>query len=237
MRSLLIVAAFVLLSCTDGFARTVRTAHFAITLNDRGDASRVADALERAYRDVRTYGLRLPSTINVTIHPTTTEFAARLGASRMHIAVVRGTTVHLQPVDVLTRLGDIDRALTHELVHVALSGAVARLPRWLCEGLAMNVAGERHPVEGSYASTLGLDRDLSGAREYSRLRRAYGSAERLTRHLIATIGRERTLEALRLIAAGHSSQDAFRKAAAIDLDAWSEQSLSKQKSALSRQQR
>lgn len=201
-------------------ARTLRTAHFVITVDNRSDASRISEGLELAYVAVRAFGLRLPSSIPVTIHRSTFEFAARSGANRMHIAGVRSGRIHLQPIGVLERFEGLDRSLTHELVHVALAGAGGRMPRWLSEGLAMNVAGERHPAEGGFGSAVELDRALAGTQDVAGMKRAYGTAERMTRTLIERVGRAKLLAAVRSVLKGRQSAAAFRSVAGLDIDAW-----------------
>lgn len=203
-----------------GLARTVRSAHFVITHPDRVDISGLADALERGYRTVKEFGLRLPASIAVTVHASTGEFAARSGAGRMHLAGVRGSTLHLQPVGVLFRQSGLERALAHELVHVALAGAAGRMPRWLSEGVAMTIAGELHPVQERYSSASELDRALAEARSHDAARLAYGAAGRLVGALRAQLGPARMLTALRAIVAGRNASTAFRNVAGIDLDTW-----------------
>lgn len=200
--------------------RTVRTAHFAITHPVRADVGALGAALEAGYRRVREYGLRLPPTIEVRVHATTQEFAARSGAGRMHLATLRGATLHLQPTEVLRRHSGIDRALAHELVHVALAPAATRMPRWLFEGVAMTIAGEMHPVAGAYGSTAELDRALADARAHQEARRAYGAAERLTRRLVARVGQTRMPAVLRAILNGADAADALRTLAGVELEAW-----------------
>jgi hypothetical protein len=212
-------------------ARTVRTTHFAITLPASTQTGSIGASLEAAYRQVRAYGLELPSTIPVVVHATTGQFAAVSGAGRMHLAAVRGTTLHLQPLAVLRRHESPDRALAHELVHVGLAGDGGRTPRWLAEGLAMNVAGELHPVSGSYASTAELDRALAATTTHAKVRRAYGSAERLVRALIEQLGRSKVLAAVSAIIASSDARTAFRNVAAIDLDAWTKEQLKRSKAA------
>lgn len=204
----------------DAAARTVRSAHFVITHPASADVADLAVALEGGYRRVRDFGLRLPASIAVTVHATTSEFAARSGAGRMHLAGVRASRLHLQPMGVLRRQAGLDRALAHELVHVALLRGATRMPRWLFEGVAMLAAGERHPIEGAYASPAALDHALQAAESHDAARRAYAKAGALARTLEAHIGHARMLSALRATGTGSDAGTVFRKLAGIDLEAW-----------------
>lgn len=228
------LAALIVLAPATAGSRTVRTAHFVISHPDRESAGGLAEALEAAYGTVRSAGLKLPAQIAVRVHATTTEFAARSGAGRMHLAGVRGATLHLQPIGVLLRQPGLDRALAHELVHVALAPAAQRMPRWLSEGVAMTVAGERHPAEGRFASAAELDRALETARTHQEARRAYAVAGRLARRLGERIGSGRMLAALRSILGGRETAAAFRDVAGLELDRWVAAELADAKAAQKR---
>ena len=222
MRRVLITLVTLLATvATDAaMARTVRTAHFTITLPAREDPSPIADALERAYRIVRESGLRLPSMINVVVHPTTTAFAMRSGATRVHIAATRGTTMHVQPLAVIRRQRNIESSLAHEIVHVALAGAAGRAPRWLLEGFAMVVAGQGHPVRSTYASAAALERAISDGGSHDATRDSYAVAGKLASDLVALLGLARTAQALQSIARGADTNTTFNRLLAVDLERW-----------------
>jgi hypothetical protein len=212
-------------------ARTVRSAHFVITHANRDDIAGLAEALEGGYRTVREFGLRLPSSIDVRVHATTQEFAVRSGAGRFHLAGVRGSTLHLQPVGVLRRQPGLGRALTHEIVHVALAEAASRMPRWLSEGVAMMIAGELQVAGGDYATPAELDGALVTARSHEEARRAYGAAASLVRALRTKVGSARMLSAMRAIASGGEANAAFRSVAGLDLGKWASGELEAAKTA------
>jgi hypothetical protein len=231
----LLVLPLVALAIERAPTRTIRTAHFVVTVADRVDPSEVTDALESGYRRVRDFGLRLPGSIAVTLHASSGDFARASGTDRTRLAAVRAGTMHLQPPSVLRRNGSLDRALAHELVHVALSGAAGRLPRWLEEGLAMNVAGEMMPVSGGYATVGELERALGAA--HAAARRAYGTAERLVRGLSAALGTASVVAALDAVIEGEQADEAFRRHGGIDLSSWTASRLSAMEKARKRPRR
>jgi hypothetical protein len=232
-----LVLLLLCLTAESAAARVVRTAHFVITIPERVQSTSIGEQLERAYARCREYGLSMPASVAVTVHGTTGEFAAVSGASRMHIAAVRSGRMHLQPVDVLRRHATLEQALVHEMTHVALAAAGDRMPRWLGEGFAMTVAGQMHPVQGSYRSTEEIDRAMASGKGHAGLRRAYGSAERLVRALVERIGRQKLLGAIEAIAGGSTAAAAFRAHGSIDIDAWTKERLAGTKSARKAHQR
>jgi hypothetical protein len=170
----------------------VRTAHIELTIPAREDPRRIADALERAYEDIRMRGFSLPATVRVRAHRSTGEFARAARASRGHIGAFRDGVLHLQPLSVLLARRWYERSFRHELVHVALLNAEeGGLPRWLNEGLAAVAAGEtyrRGAQPTRITSAEALDRALARSASPESMIAAYAAAEQLARRLVARHG-------------------------------------------------
>ncbi len=190
------------------------------------DVSRMLEELESAYRDLRSYGLSLPRMVDVRCYPSTAEFTRRSGGESFHLAIAIGERLHLQPLPVLLRNGGLARSLRHELTHVALAGAAARgLPRWLNEGMAMIVAGERHPEVIRFRSLRQLEDSLFGSRSHDNLRSAYGTSARLAGRLAERLGRQKILALLRTVGSRGNFERAFRAYMGVALGAWERSEL------------
>jgi hypothetical protein len=197
-----------------------RSAHVTLRAPRAGDPGRIVNDLERAYRRVREFGLPVPGRISAICYATTAEFMRGSGARAHHLAMARGAVIHLQPASVLLRRGG-ERGMIHEMTHVALLPAAGSgLPRWLNEGIAMTVAGEKLPGSDTCRSLTALDRALDGSHGYAASRSAYGTAERLTARLLAAAGRARLLDLLRRVAAGEKFEGLFEKLVGMGPEAW-----------------
>jgi len=82
----------------------------------------------------------------VIIASTTQEFVRRSGVGPYHAAGSRGQMLFFQPFSLLARYPDLASVIRHEYTHVVLERFYGqRLSRWLSEGLAMHISGERPP--------------------------------------------------------------------------------------------
>jgi len=208
-----------------GIAR-YQSAHFTLILPGGVDPGIVSDALESAYRDVRGVGLKLPSMVLVRSYASTDEFVRSAGGNRSDLAVARDERIHLQPIPLLLRREDASFAYRHELVHVGLAKAARRgLPRWMNEGVAMVVAGERQPEGFEFTRIDKLEDSLEHARSYTVRRSAYGTAQRLVATLIARHGRSRVIALLRSVADGGGFERRFRTLTGRSSTEWGNREL------------
>jgi hypothetical protein len=187
-----------------------RSAHFTLVAPAGHDMGMLLDEMERAYRDVKAFGLALPANVNARSYGSTDEFVRGSGASRFNLAYYRAEVVHMQPVGLLVNRGELPRALRHEITHVALMKAARKgLPRWLNEGMAMVVAGEMHPETIRFTKLRDLEDTLARSRTHATIRSAYGTAGRLAGALIARFGRQKVLAMLRGVGSAGGFDRAF----------------------------
>lgn len=202
------------------------SAHFTLTAPAGYDMTRLMDELERAYDDVRRKGLSLPGMIHGTSYASTSGFVRGSGGRAFHLALARDERLHLQPLPVLLKNGDLPRALRHELTHVALADAARRgLPRWFNEGMALAVAGERHSEGLAFTSLRQLDDTIARSASHEHLRDAYGTAGRLTRNLLERHGMSGMLALVRTVARRGDFERAFRGATGTGLREWERSEL------------
>jgi hypothetical protein len=210
---LLVIVMASLPALSNETQRVVRyqSAHFTVLAPAGEEMGRLLDELERAYADVRAYGLSLPSMVETRCHATTDQFVRRSGGNAFNLALARGARIDLQPLRILLGRRELPRALRHELTHVALAGAARKsLPRWMNEGMAMMVAGEKHPESIKFARLDQLEDSLTRSRSHEHIRSAYGTAGRLVSRLAATVGKERLLAFLRGVATGGEFEKRFK---------------------------
>ncbi|MBS1912458.1 MAG: hypothetical protein JST22_10770 [Bacteroidetes bacterium] len=198
-----------------------QSAHVVLLAPAGQDVTRLLEELERAHADVRAYGLTLRGMISARCYPTTADFMSASGGGAYNLALARSGRIHLQPLPVLMRRGELGRALRHEITHVALERAARfGLPRWLNEGMAMSVAGEKQPERLRFARLAQLEDTLARSRRYDNLRSAYGTAERLTSALLLACGRAKVLALLQAVGAGAGFDAGFRALTGEAPDRW-----------------
>ena len=94
----------------------------------------------------RDWGLTLPETVTVRVHPSLASFQEATGQPWFVAAVadrITGT-LHLQRLRVLAERRSLEPTLRHELFHLVQPGD---WPRWRAEGEAMRFAGESPQAE------------------------------------------------------------------------------------------
>jgi hypothetical protein len=203
-----------------------QSAHFVLLAPAGGDVGTLLDEMERAYRDLRGFGLKMPPTITARSYGSTGEFVRASGAGAFNLGIAVAERIHLQPLQLLLRRGDLGRVLRHELTHVALVAAARRgLPRWMNEGVAMVAASEKQPEKIRFTGLDRLESVLSRSRSHDTLRSAYGTAERLVSRLMASGGKEKLLGLLRSVGSGGDFEEGFRGIVGMEAAEWGRREL------------
>jgi Stage II sporulation protein/Penicillin binding protein transpeptidase domain len=125
-----------------------------------------------------------PSGLDVVVHPTVNAYrrATRSPSWTSAATILSGDdiTLHFAPLSVLDRGAMLTQTVRHELVHVLTIRALFDRPRWVHEGLALHLAGERVSAEPDEASADAVkcpsDRDLMRPRSRAAFDRAYSRA-------------------------------------------------------------
>ena len=139
--------------------------------------------------------------VEVSINETTGDFVGRTGQPWWAAAATRGRQIELQPLAVLQRRAILETTLRHELVHVLIDRVSAGgTPRWLSEGLALNVAGEGPMIlrfrPGHRIPVDELEQKFALASSADEMRAAYAAAYDEVRQLIETDGEGRVWQRL-----------------------------------------
>ena len=175
---------------TTALQARVSTQHFEIEGKLAGETSSVLSIatlgteLELARNDV--FSLVPPALrarvsslqYRVFVASTTQEFVRRSGVGPYHAAGSRGREIYLQPLALLSQYDDLSAVLRHELAHTVLERLYGhRLERWLFEGLAMHLSGERPPPPLSIRATrkqlAEAEVSLKSGRDPAALKKAY----------------------------------------------------------------
>jgi len=114
----------------------------------------------------------------VFVASTTQEFVRRSGVGPYHAAGSRGREIYLQPLALLSEYDDLPAVLRHEIAHTVLETLYGhRLERWLFEGLAMHLSGERPPppvnLKPSRKRLVEAEVSLINGKDQAALREAY----------------------------------------------------------------
>jgi hypothetical protein len=81
--------------------------------------------------------------LEIFLNETTGDFVGRTGQPAWAAAATKGKRIELQPLAALKRRRILETTLRHELVHALVNNlSRERAPRWLAEGMALNLADE-----------------------------------------------------------------------------------------------
>jgi SpoIID/LytB domain protein len=139
--------------------------------------------------------------LEVLTNETTGDFVGRTRQPWWAAAATKEHQIELQPIAVLQRRGILETTIRHELVHVLIDGlGSGRTPRWLAEGMALNVAGEgpmlQRYLPKSRISTVALEQQLASASTPEEMRTAYAAAYDEVRNMIKNRGEARVWQGL-----------------------------------------
>ncbi len=149
-----------------------------------------ADLIRRV--STQDVSFQLP-TLEVFINESTGDFVGRTGQPPWVAAATLRNRIELQPFELLTRRRILETTIRHELVHAVIEAiAHGRAPRWLAEGLALQLAGEGPRVARYLRKTdialSDLELRLSRSSPAEDMRADYAAAYREVKRLIDSEG-------------------------------------------------
>jgi tetratricopeptide (TPR) repeat protein len=198
---------------------------FAIQFDGRPDPEtlmRIRSILEYAHEELsKKFGYSLSSPIKVVLHTGqkfTTEAGSPVGADELYDA--SSSTIHIPTDGAMEDLAVFSRVLRHEFVHALLDdkmrGHKDRLPTWLSEGLAIQLAEDPWPAleEASQMSSpiISLSR-LEGRWDRSQannLDLAYVESSTAVQSLVDRFGMYGIRQIMNLLQAGQSLDAAMK---------------------------
>ncbi len=109
-----------------------------------GDRARVEAVVAREADAVRrASGETWPAGSLLVFHDSVEEYQRASGQPWWTAGAARDGRIDLLPIDVLRRRGTLERTVRHELAHLVTARALSGRPRWVQEGVARHVAGDR----------------------------------------------------------------------------------------------
>ena len=148
-------------------------------------------ALVRRARDdiAKAAGLRAPSVLRLTVHPTVESFGRATGQPWWAAGATSGTTIHLLPTAMLRQRGVLEQTVRHEVAHALLDAELASRPLWVREGAAI-VFGSEAGVTGPAGAeaprvTCPSDDEIRRPVSAGAQRDAYARAEACFRRALA----------------------------------------------------
>jgi stage II sporulation protein D len=128
-------------------------------------------------------GRRYEGRPSLRVYPSVAAYRDATGEPGWIAASTRGSTVRLQPAQVLRSKGVLESTLLHEMLHVVIEQrARPNLPEWFREGLVLWLADPNRPASGGTAT-------MGNPRTESEQRRAYEAARSRVKQLVEKNGR------------------------------------------------
>jgi stage II sporulation protein D len=141
-------------------------------------------------------GLLYDNGAKLKVYGTVPEFRDATGEPGWVAASTRGSTIRLQPTDVLRQSGTLESTLQHELLHVLIEAhAKPGTPLWFREGLVLWLAqpGSTAGASSAFADSNALNRALLKPASEQELRQAYTAARARVAQLVAQNGRDKVI--------------------------------------------
>lgn len=123
----------------------------------------------------RAAGEPVPADVIVRFHDSVRAYQRATGQPWWTSGATRGARIDLLPLDVLRRRGLLERTVGHELAHALTADVLDGRPRWVQEGVARHLAGERATVVTS-GLACPADEDFTAAGSAAALGRLYDRA-------------------------------------------------------------
>lgn len=129
--------------------------------------------------------------VTIRVYPGLDTFRNATGEPGWVAARTSGSTIDLQPLDILQSRGALRSTLRHELLHVAIeSNAAPALPLWFREGLVECLAGDRITAPAAAHVSEG---DVSERQDKARTQAAYVQARARVAALVNRYGQAAVL--------------------------------------------
>jgi stage II sporulation protein D len=139
-------------------------------------------------------GLVYSSATKLKVYATVAAFRDATAEPGWVAASTRGSTIRMQPTDVLQDAGTLETTLRHELLHMLVEEhAKPGTPLWFREGLVLSLVQPNAPERsggGGFENVSALEKVLRAPASEQQMRQAYADALARVARLIAQIGRE-----------------------------------------------
>jgi stage II sporulation protein D len=137
-------------------------------------------------------GLLYNSHVKLRVYASVAEFRDATGEPGWVAASARGSTIRLQPTDVLRDSATLESTLKHELLHILVeSHAKAGTPLWFREGLVLYLAQPQAVPKnvGGFPSSDALNSVLRKPGNEAQMREAYAEAQYRVSKMVARNGK------------------------------------------------
>ena len=114
---------------------------------EEGERSTLMTLIRRSRDEIAKATGTKVQTLRVTVHASVDSFGRATGQPWWVSGATNETVIDLLPITVLRQLGQLERAVRHEVAHAMLDAALAQKPMWVREGAAAYFA--RAEVRGA----------------------------------------------------------------------------------------